>query len=160
MRSVAAIPLAAISLFTLAGCERWALDRQMEELCKKDGGVKVHEKATLPAAYFEHDGRLKVSQSMAYGEDARFLRVGDDDYRILTKTVYVSGKDADPAKGEGSLTRVQVTVYRWKDKRLLGESVEYWRGGGDGFTFGFQPSSNVCPQPRVDIVQSVLLKGE
>ena len=33
----------------LAGCERWSLDRQMEELCKKDGGIKVYETVTLPA---------------------------------------------------------------------------------------------------------------
>ena len=49
---------------------------------------------------------------------------------------------------------------RWSDKHLLGESVEYLRGGGDGFMFGFQPSGNLCPQPRVDIVQLVLLKGK
>lgn len=165
MRSVVAIPLAAVLLLTLAGCERWALDRQMEALCKKDGGVKVYETVALPAGYFEHDGRLRVSQSMAYGpkadgEEDRFQRVGDDEYRIVSKKIYLVGKDADPTKGEGSLARRRTAVYRWCDKYLLGESVEYWRGGGDGFTFGFQPSGNFCPQPRAAIVQLVLLKGK
>lgn len=163
MRGIGTIPIAAILLLTLAGCERYALDRQMEELCRKDGGVKVYETVALPAGYFEHDGRLRVSQSMAYGlkadgEEARFQRVGDDEYRIVSKKTHLVGKDADPTKGEGNLARRHTAVYRWSDKHLLGESVEYWRGGGDGFTFGFQPSGNFCPQPRADIVQLVLLK--
>ena len=165
MRSVVAMPLAAILLFTLVGCERYALDRQMEELCKKDGGVKVYETVALPPGYFEHDGRLRVSQPMAFGpksngEETQFQRVGDDEYRIVSKKSYLVGKDADPTKGQGSLARRHTAVYRWSDKHLLGESIEYWRGGGDGFTFGFQPSGNFCPQPRTDIVQLVLLKGK
>lgn len=165
MRSVVAVTLSAILLLALVGCERWALDRQMEELCKKDGGVKVYDTVALPARYFEHDGRLRMSQSMPYGtksngEDARFERVGDDEYRVVSKKIYLVGKDADPTKGEGNLARRHTAVYRWSDKHLLGESVEYWRGGGDGFTFGFQPSGNVCPRPLVDIVQSVFLKGK
>ena len=52
-RSAAVISLAATLLLTLAGCERWALDRKMEELCRKDGGVKVYETVTLPPKEFE-----------------------------------------------------------------------------------------------------------
>ena len=40
----------------LSGCEKFALDRQMEELCKKDGGVKVYETVTLPPEMFDQWG--------------------------------------------------------------------------------------------------------
>ncbi|HQR09776.1 MAG TPA: hypothetical protein PLW68_00505, partial [Casimicrobiaceae bacterium] len=33
------LPLAVVFV-SLTGCEKFALDRQMEELCKKDGGVR------------------------------------------------------------------------------------------------------------------------
>jgi hypothetical protein len=132
----------------------------MEELCKKDGGTKVYEPVTLPASYFDPDGRLRLSQSMPWGSDGDFRRVGEDEFRIITTKVYLVGKDADPAKGEGSLARWHVAVYRWADRKLLGESIEYWRGGGDRFTFGFQPSSSVCPSLRTSLTSLVLLKGQ
>jgi len=43
-------------IFVLTGCEKFALDRQMEDLCKKDGGVKVYETVTLPASMFDQLG--------------------------------------------------------------------------------------------------------
>ena len=165
MRSVATITLAAVLLLNLAGCERWALDRQMEELCKKDGGVKVYETVTLPATYFEHSGRLKVSQSMAYGvsserEETQFQRVGDDEYRIITKRQILAGATANPERGEGRLVRLHWAIYRWPDRKLLGEQVEYRRVGGDSFTFGFHPSSASCPRVDRDVQQIAFTHGE
>lgn len=160
MRGVVATSIAAMLLLSTTGCERYALDRQMEELCKKDGGVKVYETVTLPASLYDRYGVLVFGPLMAMPDDAYFQRVGDDDYRMVTKKVYIVGKDSDPTKGEGNLVRVHTAIYRWKDKHLLGESIEYWRGGGDGVTFGFQPSSNVCPKPRAGIDQLVFSKGE
>lgn len=37
---------------TLNGCEKYALDRQMRELCEKDGGTKVYETVILPKNIF------------------------------------------------------------------------------------------------------------
>jgi hypothetical protein len=160
MRNLGTLSMIASLLFTVAGCERVALDRQMQELCKKDGGVKVYETVTLPAAYFEDGGRLKQGPMMRLGADDHFQRIGDDEYRVITTRTYIVGNGADPTKGEGNLIRWQTQVYRWSDKRLLGESVEYWRGGGDGFALGFQPSTNVCPKPRSPFITQVFLKGE
>lgn len=142
----------------LAGCERYALDRQMEELCKVDGGVKVYETVALPSTLYDKYGVLIHGPWLRMPEDADFYRIGDDDYRVITKRTYMVGRNARPSEGEGQLVRVHVTVYRWRDRHLLGESISYWRGGGDGFTFGFQPSSNHCPQPLADVVQLVFAK--
>ena len=40
----------------ISGCEKFELDRQMEELCKKDGGVRVYETVKLPPELFDQNG--------------------------------------------------------------------------------------------------------
>lgn len=50
--------IASLMLVSLVGCEKYALDRQMAELCKKDGGLKVYETVTLPRSSFDPTGYL------------------------------------------------------------------------------------------------------
>ena len=157
MRSLVAIPLAAVLLLTLAGCERWALDRQMEELCKKDGGVKVYETVTLPPSEFSNTGVPLARFISLAKSDADYL---GPDYRYMRKVEILVGRNADIEKGEGRLTRVYFAIYRRSDGHLLGEAIWYGRGGGDGFTFGFQPSGNSCPKPSIDLINSVFLKEQ
>lgn len=136
----------------LVGCERYKLDQQMAVLCKKDGGVKVHEKVTLvPAEYneiFRHVAKEK-SYEDRYGPNYRYVHKWED----------LVGAKADPEKGEGRLSRFYAAIYRRSDSYLLGELVSYGRTGGDFFTFGFHPSSNHCPKPRIDLAQSIFVKG-
>lgn len=163
MRSLVTPVLASALLVSLSGCERYALDRQMEELCAKDGGIKVYETVTLPANYFYQDGTMKHGQTMTLGTDSNitFERVGDDDFRIVTEKQYLSGSRlTNLQKGDGVLIRIKVSVIRWKDRHVLGEQIRFDRGGGDFFTFGFQPSGNACPLPRVDLASSIFVKGE
>lgn len=149
-RTVCALAMVA-AMALLSGCERYALDRQMEELCKKDGGVTVYETVTLTPAEFEtlnsyaataKDRQEYFGPAYTYIEERKVLDVGE------------------PSKGEGRLTRWSISIIRRSDGRLLGESVEYFRTGGDLFTFGFQPSSNYCPKPRTTLAQAVFIKGE
>lgn len=157
MRRMIAIELLAASLFILAGCERWALDRQMEELCKKDGGVKVYETVKLPASEFSNTGQPLTRYIPLAKSDADYL---GPDYRYVRKRDILVGQQANAEKGEGQLTRWHHAIYRRSDGRLLGESVSYARAGGDGLTFGFQPSGKNCPVPSIDLAQSVFIKGE
>lgn len=157
MRGVVAISIAVISLLTVAGCERYALDRKMEELCKKDGGVKVYETVTLPAIEFSNTGQPLARYIPLAKSDADYL---GPDYRYVQKLEILVGKNADIENGESQLSRWYSAVYRRSDGRLLGESVSYGRGGGDGFNFGFQPSGNHCPKPRIDLIKSVFVRGE
>lgn len=157
MRGVVANSIAVISLLTVAGCERYALDRQMQELCKEDGGVKVYETVTLPATEFSSTG-VPLARFIALAKsDTDYL---GPDYRYVRKIEILVGRDADIEKGEGRLTRVYFAIYRRLDAKLLGEAVWYGRGGGDGFTFGFQPSGNSCPTPSIDLINSVFLKEQ
>jgi hypothetical protein len=157
MRSVIPTSIAAVALLGLAGCERWELDRQMGELCNKDGGVKVYETVMLPASEFSDTGQPLARYIPLSKSDADYL---GPDYRYVQKQEILVGKSADIEKGGGRLTRWYVAIYRRSDERLLGESISYGRGGGDGFTFGFQPSGKYCPKPRPNLISAVFVKGK
>lgn len=139
--------------FALIGCERYALDRKMEEFCKKDGGVKVYEKIMLsPVEYdkvFNYVTKAK-SQEDYYGLE----------YRYLSENKHLVGNDDDAGRGRGELIRHYSAIYRKSDDHLLGEDVWYTRVGGDFFIFGFQASSNSCPRPRHDLGQSIFSRGK
>ena len=144
--------LLLVVLAFVSGCERYALDRKMEELCKQDGGVKVYETVTLSSEEYTRIFGYAIntkSKEDYYGPDYRY---------VLTQNVLI-GKEADPEKGQGRLTRWYSAIYRRADGRLLGESVSYGRSGGDGFTFGFHPSVNSCPRLSRGLDQMVFLKG-
>lgn len=139
-------------LGALGGCERYALDQRMQELCAKDGGVKVYETVTLSASKYEE----LAKHATARNREDYF----GPEYRLVEERRVLVGAENDPEKGRGRLARSYQAIYRRSDGRLLGESVSYGRTGGDGLTFGFNPSSNHCPKPRVSLQKSVFLKGE
>lgn len=148
--------LAVAGLALLGGCERWALDRQMEELCKKDGGIKVYETVTLPASDFSQWGEPmgRYIHTAKSEED----RLGPD-YRYVTERKFIVGNLQTRADhGEGTLVRWHFSVYRRADNKLLGEEVRYHRGGGDGFTFGFQPSGQSCPVLKTALDLQVFIR--
>jgi hypothetical protein len=147
-----------LALLLLAGCERWVLDRQMEEMCSKDGGIKVYERVALPASEFNNLGQPLAK----YGRLAkRFEEQLGPQYRyVLQQTVVAGRPDADPERGEGRVTRMHESVFRRADGKLLGEYTWYDRGGGDGITFGFQPSGKSCPKPAVSLVNSIFYRGD
>lgn len=153
MRRVKIMMVFISFLISLVGCERYAFDKQMEELCKKDGGVKVYETVTLSPTEYEKLSKYVITaktQEDIFGPEYRYVW----DRQILV------GKDADPEKGQGRLTRHHIKIYRRSDNKLLGENISYGRAGGDGFTFGFHPSSKVCPRLVRGLDQSVFIKGE
>jgi hypothetical protein len=139
-----------------SGCERWQLDRQMEALCKKDGGVKVYETVTLPASEFGPGGepmfRWRVPGT------ARDQIFGPE-YRYGSSRATLVG-DVASKQDTGQLVRLHWTIHRRSDNKLLGEQTEYRRSGGDLFTFGFQPSNASCPRAKRDVQQLVFIKGD
>ena len=161
MRGVIAIALAAASLSILARCERWTLDRQMEELCKKDGGVKVYEKVKVPPAWLDFSGRpnLKMfpSRDVGGGLSRQLLA---DQYVIETRRQDIKRpSNEDPGfYTEGRLSRYATVVRRLADNKTLGKEVSYGRSGGD-LSLG-HPSSKSCPDPSPvpDVIQSVFIK--
>ena len=149
-----AVVVTACLLLALAGCERYALDREMQELCKKDGGIKVYETVTLPPEMFDQNGD-PFPGWLARHES---LRLGAD-YRLVQETVYL--KQGDPLRGEGRLVRSRVSVVRSADNKTLAEGILYGRSGGD-FIVVDHFSSSSCPQrlglPR-SVIHGVFIKG-
>lgn len=137
----------------MVGCEKFALDRQMEELCKKDGGVRIYETVTLSPEMFDGRGDPFPGWRGRKLED----RVGSE-YRYSWEIEYL--KAGDPLKGEGRLDRIVTTIHRKADGKLMGEAVSYGRSGGDFIAYA-HPTSNSCPkqQSESDLIRGVFLRG-
>ncbi len=149
--------LLAATLFLLTGCEKFALDRQMEELCKKDGGVKVYETVTLPPEMFDQWGDPFPGWRGRVLQGKPEERLGPD-YRYVVERHYL--KEGDPLKGEGRLTRHVTQIIRRADNKLMGEAVSYGRSGGDFIAYA-HPTSKSCPTYKTDddwVIKSVFLK--
>jgi hypothetical protein len=154
-RAAGAVLVVVLALGT-SGCERWRLDRQMESLCQKDGGIKVYETVTLPASEFGPTGEPRFSRRVP--GTAREDILGPE-YRYGSNREILVG-DAQPKHGTGQLVRLHWTIHRRSDNKLLGEQTEYRRSGGDLFTFGFQPGNASCPRFERDVEQLVFIKGD
>lgn len=126
-----------LTIVLLAGCEKYELDRRMEELCKKDGGIRVYETVKLPASMFDATGSPVPGTKSREIED----RLGPS-YELVRGTTYL--KQGNPVKGEGQLWRTHWKIIRKSDEKLLAEAVLYSRSGGDFIALGHF-SSNSCP---------------
>jgi hypothetical protein len=160
MRGVTAgVTLLATAL--LAGCEASRLDRQMADLCKKDGGVKVYETVKAPPGWLDSSGHpnIKMFPSLDVGGGLSRQMVSDQ-YMIEGKLQDIKRplNDKSGFYTEGRLFRYTTFVLRLSDNKTLGEEVSYWRSGGD-LSLG-HPSSKTCPDPRPipDVIQSVFIK--
>jgi len=138
-------------LVLFSGCEKLSLDRQMEDLCRKDGGVKVYETVTLPPEMFDQWGDPFPGWRGRNPED----RLGQE-YRYFMEIIDI--KRGDALKGEGELRRFATRIHRRSDNKLMGESISYGRSGGDFIAFA-HPTSRSCPasQSESDLIRAVFL---
>lgn len=135
-----------------SGCEKYALDRQMEDLCEKDGGVKIYETVTLPAELFDQWGDPFPGWRGRPSEE----RLGPQ-FRYEWKIIEI--KKGNALKGEGELKRFEVRIFRRSDGKLLGEGVSFGRSGGDFIAFA-HPTSRSCPegQSESDVIRRVFVR--
>jgi len=154
MRSIATRTALALATFALLGCERYELDRRMQDLCKKDGGVTVFHEVMLSSNEFSKDG-IPLSR---YWLDSRLIgtnaRLGPDYSYVVSESILKAG---DPMKGQGRLVRRIERIYRANDQTLLGESVWYGRAGGD-FLVLEHFSTAGCPSPVESLLTAVFVK--
>lgn len=128
----------------LAVGEKWLADRQVRELCAKDGGVKVFEKVKLPAESFDKWGNVNIPNK-------RYAKVADE--------YYFESEDQNVQRGNPKILRMTTRMIRRSDGKILGESVRYARSGGDlpgpwhGTSFG-------CPELPMNLESSIFLKGD
>lgn len=112
-------------------------DYQVQEMCEKDGGIKVYKTIGLPADKFNEWGQPNFYKP-ANGKNA----LGDE-YIFISGTQYYR-------KGNPQVARYYVQVVQRRDGEVLGESISYGRGGGDMPTPSYG-SSYHCPEEYGDI---------
>lgn len=152
MRSMTTAFVWVIAVAALVGCERYKLDRQMDELCKKDGGARIYKKVQLLPEMFNSAGNVKTS---AMKKDGDYILVIANEY-VMRGDVTIL-KEGDPLKGNGRLSRVHSRVTRIDDGELLAEGTEYLRAGGDLLVIGHHTQAS-CPDVPVDLVKEVFVR--
>lgn len=144
----------ALTTLWLSGCEKYELDRRMEELCKKDGGIRVYETVKLSASMFDQNGDPFPGWRGRPDEE----RLGKE-YRLVRTTTIL--KDGEPMRGQGQLSRYEYRTVRLADQKILGEAVSYGRSGGDFLAVGHFTSKG-CPEKLgvpTSLIQAVFIKG-
>jgi hypothetical protein len=124
-------------------------DRQVREMCAKDGGVRVYETVMLPAEKADEFGQPNFHIPIVpYG------KLKETDEYILEWEI------TDLKNGYPNLKRNHFRLIRRIDQRLLGELVSYSRGGGD-LPGPWVNSSFACPDKHKDIslFTQVFIKG-
>lgn len=147
-----------LALALLAGCEKYTLDRQMEELCRVDGGVVVYERVQLPSAEFDASGTPLARYWFDPSRVASKDRLGPE-YAYTRRKETIN--EGDPMAGQGQLTRYIEEIHRKSDMKLLGRSIWYGRAGGDGFLIYISDhfSGAGCPVQGKPLLPAVFTKG-
>lgn len=134
-------------LLWLAVGEKWLADRQVRELCAKDGGVKVYEMVVLPEQQFNELKRKNfVLEYQAKPTDEYYIETDKNYYR----------------QGRLNVSRSQSRVIRRSDGKVLGEYIRYARVGGDLLGPWHHSSfscSDLAKQP-VNFETAIFVKGD
>lgn len=143
---VAASAMILLGLLWLAEGEKWLLDRQVREMCARDGGIKVYETVKLPPEKFDQWGNVGIL---------------DKNHAKPTDEYYYESEEHYYQQGNPALLRSRGWIVRRSDGKVLGESIRYGRGGGDlpGPWYG---TSFDCPSiadAEGKLETSIFLKG-
>jgi len=104
-------------------------DSRVRELCATDGGAKIYETVTLsPQDY------ARLSDLVGSAKD-------DQGKPYVVSVSRTTIRESHPAVG-----RIVTKIVRRSDGKILGESIRYWRRGGDFPTGISEPSMYVCPE--------------
>jgi hypothetical protein len=122
------LAIASIALAIVAfNGQDWYLGFRLKVLCEREAGVKVYETADLPSSYDKGPyGRL-WDQQMPTGrpDGSWFGRTSDNAYRKITTVTYIVGQKPRDYEQGNTLSRWHVEIYRWPDKKLMGEQITF-----------------------------------
>jgi hypothetical protein len=121
-------------------------DAYVDELCAKDGGIRIFQKVKLPAERFDESGQVRVPS-------ASYRKPGDLFY-YTTSTARLRG--GTNSANDLVIWRDVHELYRAEDGTKLAEAVVYVRRGGDALSWA-HPSSHVCPQ-RTGLSSAAFIK--
>ena len=140
-RTVARV-LILLLLSFIEGCasgpSKAELDAEVRRLCAVDGGIKVYETVELPPEKFNQWGQINFYEPTK-GEDALGAK-----YILKVEHHEIVRGNPSYAPSEISLTKSHSRIIRRSDRKLLGETVLYFRVGGDP-PGPWHTSSFTCP---------------
>lgn len=122
-------------------------DAKVRKLCDKDGGVKVHEKVSLPEEkYNQYALRNWILPNESHAKPS-------DEYYVETEKYYYR-------QNAPQVARTQHRLVRRTDGKVLGELIRYSRGGGD-LPGPWHGSSFMCPDlTTTKFESSIFNKGD
>lgn len=112
---------------------KWRADRFVDELCAKDGGIKVYEAVRLPEERFDKFGEIYVPSL----KEAKPM----DEFYYVSETQWIKKSDDVFAL---VMWRNHDRLFRAAENKLLGEAIGYSRRGGDPIS-PLHISSYACP---------------
>jgi hypothetical protein len=122
-------------------------DAMVDELCAKDGGIRVYESVVLPADRFDRNGIVNVP-NIKYKKP-------NDEYYYTNNTTWIVQKNGDP--NDLVIWRDQIELYRISDGKKLGTATYYARRGGDPPS-PMHPSSYMCPK-SIGLEKKIFVKN-
>lgn len=142
----AGLILLAIGYFIFCEARKAYWDRQVKEMCEKDGGIKIYEHVSLSqfSRYVDRDGNVRIPLKTTERLSGAFLWEAKPDDIFYRESHLELIRSKDPTVGKS-----HIKVIRKVDKKLLGEGLFYGRSGGDFPSFAF-PSSFTCPPDKGD----------
>ena len=152
--------LFAVWVLSGSGIEKYKLEYQMKQLCKKDGGVKIYETVKLPPEKFNEFGDPFFGP-FPPGTGKFIEGQFGPEYRYITEHVDLKKGDVFKFFSEGELSRNSAKIIRVSDGKLLGESVVYGRGGGETILL-WHPSGHSCDYfgiGKESLIRSVFIKN-
>ena len=132
---------------------KWRADNMVDELCAKDGGIKVYETVILPAPMFNKYGQPEIGLSKNKpSQNGLYFDLNIED---------LVGNHNSSAIRDLVVMRSKTKIVRNSDRKTLGEKISYTRRGGDA-AGPWHPSHYTCP-PNVtgwDLATKVILMAD
>jgi hypothetical protein len=112
----------------------------IDELCAKDGGIKIYETLMLPTSMFNEYGQPKIR----FAGKAGGSKKSDTGLNFSSVTLDIIGKRDAGDISELVVWQSKIRLHRTSDRKILGETICYSRRGGDAIG-PWHPSSYSCP---------------
>lgn len=154
------ISLAVVVLFSLwlgiPTFNKWRADRLVDGLCAKDGGIKVYETVVLPVSMFNKYGQPEITFMGQAVPEKKIARSG---LFFSIKTRNIVGNHDSTAISSLAVWQSRIDIRRISDGKVLGETIQYSRRGGDAIG-PWHPSSYGCPSnsSEWDLASRVITK--
>jgi hypothetical protein len=125
-------------------------DRLVDELCAKDGGIKVYEAIELPPSRIPTNWAAIPFQHQ---------RKGSEEFYFVHSTKDIRGNSTSIDIAALTVFRTETGLYRAKDGKLLGTAIGFIRRGGDPVG-PWHPSAYQCPSEatELELVRKTLIE--